>query len=175
MFFLSYSRFGLKLRAMRDDEIAAKSVGINVYVYKLITLIVSSFFLGLSGASTAYFVEHAHFDFGIFGITTNFLAIVISVIGGSATIFGSIIGALIVILPANYLTSYGPYAVIAYGATMVVVVLFFRSGILNAVEGILRRAMKSKPKVSNVVSDETGMKGSSKTQTYLNDKYSEHE
>jgi len=175
MFYLSYSRFGLKLKAMRDDEIAAKSVGINVYVYKLVTLIVSSFFLGLSGASTAYFVEHAHFDYGIFGITTNFLAIVISVIGGSATIFGSIIGALIVILPANYLTSYSTYAVIAYGATMVIVVLFFRSGILNALEGILRRAMKGKPKVSSFVAHENGMKGSSKVQTSLDDKYSEHE
>jgi branched-chain amino acid transport system permease protein len=133
LFFLSYSRFGLRLKAMRDDETAAKSVGINVYYSKLASLMISSFFLGLSGALGAFFINHTHADFGVFGITTNFLGIVISVIGGTATIFGSIIGALIVELPANYLTSYSTYAVIAYGATMVLVVLFLRSGILNAV------------------------------------------
>ena len=138
IFFLSYSRFGLRLKAMRDDETAAKSIGINVYFYKLATLIVSSFFLGISGAATAFFINHTHSDFGIFAITTNFLGIVISVIGGPATIFGSIIGSLIVELPANYLTSYSAYAVIAYGVTMVLVVLFLRNGILNAIDEIPR-------------------------------------
>jgi len=138
LFFLSYSRFGLRLKAMRDDEVAAKAVKINVYFYKLVTLVLSSFFLGISGASTALFINHGHFDYGIFGITTNFLGIVVSVIGGPATIFGSIIGSLIVELPANYLTSYSTYAVIAYGATMVLAMLFLRSGILNAVVSLTR-------------------------------------
>ena len=139
LFLLSYSRFGLRLKAMRDDETAAKSVGINVYYSKLASLVISSFFLGLSGALAAFFINHTHADFGVFGITTNFLGIVISVIGGTATIFGSIIGAFIVELPANYLTSYSTYAVIAYGATMVLVVLFLRSGILNAVTTLFSR------------------------------------
>ncbi|MDA4112281.1 MAG: branched-chain amino acid ABC transporter permease [Thaumarchaeota archaeon] len=144
LFLLSYSRFGLKLKAMRDDETAAKSIGINVYFFKLATLVISSFFLGISGALTAFFINHTHSDFGIFGITTNFLGIVISVIGGTATIFGSIIGALIVELPANYLTSYSTYAVIAYGATMVLVVLFLRSGILSVITTIAGRFRRSK-------------------------------
>lgn len=129
---------------MRDDETAAKSVGINIYFSKLVALVISSFFLGISGALTAFFINHTHADFGVFGITTNFLGIVISVIGGTATIFGSIIGALIVELPANYLTSYSTYAVIAYGATMVLVVLFLRSGILNAVTAFLERFKRPK-------------------------------
>jgi branched-chain amino acid transport system permease protein len=144
LFLLSYSRYGLRLKAMRDDETAAKSVGINVYYSKLGSLVISSFFLGLSGALAAFFINHTHADFGIFGITTNFLGIVISVIGGTATIFGSIIGALIVELPANYLTSYSTYAVIAYGATMVIVMLFLRSGILNAVTTLLSRLRRPK-------------------------------
>lgn len=139
IFFLSFSKFGLRLKAMRDDEIAAKSVGINVHISKLVTLLVSSFLLGVSGASTALFINHSHFDYTIFAITPNFLGVVISVIGGPATIFGSIIGALIVELPANYLTSYSTYAVLSYGATLVLVVLFLKSGILNAVVTITNR------------------------------------
>jgi branched-chain amino acid transport system permease protein len=133
IFLLSYSRFGLRLKAMRDDETAAKSVGINVYFSKLVALVISSFCL------VAFFINHTHADFGVFNITTNFLGIVISVIGGPATIFGSIIGSLIVELPANYLTSYSTYAVIAYGTTMVLVVLFLRSGILNTIHDITNR------------------------------------
>ncbi len=139
LFLLSYSRFGLRLKAMRDDEVAAKAVGIDVYLYKLVALVVSSFLLGVSGASAAFFINHSHFDFGIFNITSNFLGIVISVIGGPATIFGSIIGSLIVELPANYLTSYSTYAILSYGATLVVVVLFLRRGILNALAGLTKR------------------------------------
>jgi ABC-type branched-subunit amino acid transport system permease subunit len=71
---------------------------------------------------------------------------VISVIGGPATIFGSIIGALIVELPANYLTSYGTYAVITYGATLVLVVLFLKSGILNAVLTLSNRISNRRKK-----------------------------
>ena len=82
LFLLSFSKFGLRLKAMRDDEIAAKAVGINVYFYKLVTLVVSSFLLGVSGASTAFFINHSHFDYTIFAITPNFLGVVISVIGG---------------------------------------------------------------------------------------------
>lgn len=147
LFFLSSSKFGLRLKAMRDDEVAAKAVGINVYLYKLVALILSSSLLGLSGASTAFFINHSHFDFGIFAITTNFLGVVISVIGGPATIFGSIIGSLIVELPANYLTSYSTYAIIAYGATMILVVLFLRSGILNAVVSLTARRSTKRPKL----------------------------
>lgn len=149
LFFISYSKFGLRLKAMRDDEVAAKAVGINVYLYKLVTLVLSSFFLGISGALTAYFINHGHFDYGIFGITSNFLGIVVSVIGGPATIFGSIIGSLLVEFPANYLTSYSTYAVITYGATMVIVVLFLKSGVLNAVVTMTRGFSKRRAKQSS--------------------------
>jgi branched-chain amino acid transport system permease protein len=160
LFFLSFSKFGLRLKAMRDDEVAAKAVGINVYVYKLVALVLSSFLLGVSGASTAFFINHAHFDYGIFAITSNFLGVVISVIGGPATIFGSIIGSLIVELPANYLTSYATYAVITYGVTMVVVVLFLRSGILNglvALVGRIRSARAREVPVRHTSSQQQGL------------------
>jgi branched-chain amino acid transport system permease protein len=149
LFLFSYSRFGLRLKAMRDDEVAAKASGINVHFYKLISLVVSSLLLGVSGAATSLFIDHSHFDYTIFAITPNFLGIVISVIGGPATIFGSIIGALIVEIPANYLTSYSSYAVITYGATLVLVVLFLKSGILNAVLSLSRRFGKRKANVSS--------------------------
>lgn len=144
LFFISYSKFGLRLKAIRDDEVAAKAVGINIYLYKLVSMLLSSFFLGISGALTAYFINHAHFDYGIFAVTTNFLGIVVSVIGGPATIFGSIIGSLIVEFPADYLTSYSTYAVITYGATMVLVVLFLSSGILNAIVAMTNRVNRRK-------------------------------
>jgi branched-chain amino acid transport system permease protein len=151
IFFLSFSRFGLRLKAMRDDEVSAKAVGINIHIYKLVTLIISSFLLGVSGAATTLFINHSHFDYTIFAITPNFLGVVISVIGGPATIFGSIIGALIVELPANYLTSYSIYAVITYGATLVLVVLFLKGGILNAIVALGNRIVRQRAKPPAVV------------------------
>ncbi|HZW54836.1 MAG TPA: branched-chain amino acid ABC transporter permease [Nitrososphaerales archaeon] len=144
LYALSGTRFGLQARAMKDDEAAAKSISINIPIYKLASLIVSSFFLGLAGAYYTLYISNVNYT--IFSINTNFLGVVISILGGSGTILGSIIGSLIVQLPSQYLVSYGSYSIILYGATMILVMLFLRGGILQGVEYLASKLNRNKSK-----------------------------
>lgn len=129
---LSRTQFGLRARAMKDDEIAAKSISINTLIHKLIILVVSSFFLGLAGAFYALYLSSV--NYAVFSINTNFLGVVISIIGGSGSIVGALIGALVVELPSQYLVSYGSYSVIFYGAIMIVVIMFLGNGLMQGLE-----------------------------------------
>ncbi len=137
LMYLKQTRFGLRLRAIRDDEVSAKSVGINAGVHKLVVFLVSSFFLGLAGAYQTLYATSVNYT--IFSFTNNFLGIAIGVIGGAGTIAGAILGSLVVQLPSNYLVSYGPYSVIVYGVTMILVMLFFRGGLMEAIELVSRK------------------------------------
>jgi branched-chain amino acid transport system permease protein len=131
LMYVKHTRFGLRIRAIRDDEIAAKSVGIGTALHKLVVFLLSSFFLGLAGAY--YTLYNTSVNYSIFSFTTNFVGIAIGVIGGPGSIAGSIIGSLLVELPSSYLVSYGSYAIIVYGLIMIVVMLFFRGGLIEAI------------------------------------------
>ncbi|MDG6907963.1 MAG: branched-chain amino acid ABC transporter permease [Nitrososphaerota archaeon] len=137
LLFIKGTKFGLRLRAIKDDEISAKSIAINTTRYKLAVFIASSFFLGLAGAY--YSLYSTSVNYGIFSITNNFLGVAVGVIGGPGTIVGSILGSLIVEIPSGYLVSYGPYSLIVYGLTMVIVMLFLRGGLMQIVSFVVRK------------------------------------
>jgi len=140
LFGIKQSKFGLRLRAMRDDEIAAKSVAIKVIYFKLIVFVISSLFLAFAGAYYVLYTSSVNYQ--IFSFTNNFLGVAVGVIGGVGTIFGSLIGALLVELPSLYLLSYGSYSLILYGSTMIVIMLFWRAGALNGIVALVQRFSK---------------------------------
>jgi branched-chain amino acid transport system permease protein len=137
LYLLSKSNIGLRLRAIKDDEFAAKASGIDVSRHKLFVFVLSAFFAGLAGAY--YTLSHSNVNYTIFSVTNDFLPIVVAVIGGPGTIFGAWIGSLVVELPSLYLLSYGPYSLIVYGATMIVVMLFVRGGLLGGLTRIFEK------------------------------------
>lgn len=132
LMYLKETSFGLRIRAIRDDEIAAKSVGISTGIHKLMVFLISSFFLGLAGAY--YTLYNSSVNYSIFSFTTNFLGIAIGVIGGPSSIAGSIIGSLVVEVPSNYLISSGSDSIIFYGLVMIIVMVFFRGGLMEAIK-----------------------------------------
>ena len=140
LYAIRQTKFGLRLRAIRDDEPAAKSLGINVDQHKLVTFLVSSFFLGLAGAYYSLYSSSTNYQ--IFSITNNFFGIVIGVIGGAGSIFGALLGSLIVQLPSLYLVNYGSYSLIVYGLTMILIMLFVKGGLMNGIV-LLSRKLQS--------------------------------
>jgi branched-chain amino acid transport system permease protein len=129
LYFLSKSKLGLRLRAIKDDEVAAKASSINVSGHKLFVFMLSAFFAGMAGAY--YTLYNSNVNYTIFSVTNDFLPIVVTVIGGPGTIFGAWLGSLLVELPSLYLLAYGPYALIVYGGTMIFVMLFVKGGIIG--------------------------------------------
>jgi len=93
------SRVGRAFVAIRDQDIAAEVIGVNVFAYKLLAFATSSFFVGLAGALTAHYRTIISWE--RFTIETSILYLAMIIIGGLGTINGSFFGAaFITLLPA---------------------------------------------------------------------------
>jgi branched-chain amino acid transport system permease protein len=85
--------FGRALRAIREDKIAAASMGINVYKHQLITFVLGGFFAGISGSLYAHWLTTIDPRTNTIGIMLTFNILIMVLIGGLGSISGSIIGA----------------------------------------------------------------------------------
>ena len=93
-FVYQQSRFGLALRASREDEFAARAAGINISYQRLIAFVLSAFFVGLSG------VLHAHF-LGViaaknYWLGITFISLAMLIIGGQRSLTGAVVGVVVI-------------------------------------------------------------------------------
>ncbi|WP_417513520.1 branched-chain amino acid ABC transporter permease [Minwuia sp.] len=107
---IARSRVGRAFIAIRDQDIAAEIIGINVRRYKLTAFAISSFYAGVTGVLFVYYSGVANNEFFPLVVSIDYLAMVI--IGGAGSVLGSIFGAIFVtILPIGidqFMTSVGP-------------------------------------------------------------------
>ena len=94
VFLLQQSRFGLKLRASREDDVAARSLAIRVAPLRGAALVLSAFICGVAGALSAALL--GAFGPGTFFLDLNFLILVMLVIGGIKSLAGAVVGAVVV-------------------------------------------------------------------------------
>src|SRR5262245_53637597 len=90
------SRIGRAFIAIRDQDIAAEIIGINIFRYKLLAFAISSFYAGVTGVLYTYFLGIANYEQFQIGVSIDYLAMII--IGGLGSILGSIFGAIFVTL-----------------------------------------------------------------------------
>ncbi|MEM3737119.1 MAG: branched-chain amino acid ABC transporter permease [Candidatus Bathyarchaeia archaeon] len=96
MFAVVNSKIGLKFKAVREDFYLAESVGINTVYYKVLAFVISSFFAGVAGAAIVHY--RISVSPSLYDIPLMLLIILAAVTGGIGTIFGPIIGGLVVYL-----------------------------------------------------------------------------
>jgi branched-chain amino acid transport system permease protein len=125
------SGFGLKLRAIRDDEGAAATMGIDTTRYKLAAFTLSSFFPGAAGAIYARHVGYVD-PATVFATIWSIRAIATAILGGQGTILGPIIGAVVLTLVSEEVWARDPnvYQII-FGGIVVLVVLFLPGGLME--------------------------------------------
>jgi branched-chain amino acid transport system permease protein len=129
------SSFGRSLKALRDDEVAASAFGKNVAVIKTMAVVVSSSLAAIAGSLYAFYLSFINVESFVLETSIQLMAMVI--IGGTATLFGPIIGAiLILLLPAGlsyipYLptTEIGSIQQIFYGLAMVLLMIYRPGGL----------------------------------------------
>ena len=90
------SRVGRAFVAVRDRDIAAEIIGVNVYKYKLLAFAVSSFYAGVAGALYTYYLKIANYEHFTLATSVQFLAMII--IGGLGSVLGSVFGAVFITL-----------------------------------------------------------------------------
>jgi branched-chain amino acid transport system permease protein len=137
-FFLTKSRVGLGMMAVREGEDAAESLGISALKHKLIALSISAFFAGLAGAAFAYY-HVSYYLYMPFGPEWTFDPMMMAYIGGTGTIIGPIIGAVFFVgLKQLLVWNVGEYHLIIFGVLFILIVLFLPGGIVEIWQKVTR-------------------------------------
>ena len=123
------SYVGRAFVAIRDADIAAEVNGINLTRYKLLSFAISSFYTGVHGALYAQVL--GHIEPQIFNILESITLFVAVIIGGIASVEGSILGALFVILIPKVFSDFREMVPVVYGVTILVVLIFEPLGLFG--------------------------------------------
>lgn len=126
---LKNSRTGLALQAMREDEIAAEAMGVNVTQAKLQAFALGTCWAGFAGvifAAKTTFINPSSFTF-----MESAMILSMVVLGGMGSISGVIIAAIILIMAPEYLRAFSEYRMLIFGAIMVIMMIFRPQGLIS--------------------------------------------
>ena len=147
IFFVMRSKWGLAFKAIRENELEAKMIGINSAKYRLLAFVISTFFAGLAGGLLAE--SQLFLTTDIFSPDNSFLPLIMAIIGGLGTIEGPIIGSILIVFIDSYLpladkvlqplsplfrgvTSVGtPLGHAALGLFLILVIIFLPKGLTS--------------------------------------------
>jgi branched-chain amino acid transport system permease protein len=139
-FFLIYriinSPFGEVLKAIRENEQRAISLGYKTDNYKLVAFMLSATLTGLAGSVKALVFQLASLTDVHWTMSGE--VVLMTLVGGLGTIFGPIVGAFLIVAMENYLASFGQWVLVIQGAVFVICVLAFRRGIVGELAARLR-------------------------------------
>ena len=124
-----HSPFGQVITAIRENEPRAISLGYKAEHYKWIVFVLAAALAGVAGATKAIVMGIE--TLSDVGTGTSGLVVLMVLLGGIGTVFGPIVGALIVIAMQYYLAPFGAWVVVIQGAIFVICVLVFRRGIIG--------------------------------------------
>jgi branched-chain amino acid transport system permease protein len=128
---LTRGRLGNAWSAIRQDEIAALSQGIYVAQYKLIAFVLSAVLAGYAGGLEAHLNFFVDPGDGTFGVTRAVQILTFAVLGGSGTVLGPVVGALIITLLPYIFQGQGIYLNVAIGVFLIAVIVFRPQGIVG--------------------------------------------
>ena len=120
------SRTGRAIMAVRDNKIAAESIGLSVTRYKLLAFVISAVFAGMAG--TLYAMNFSTVTASKFDFNTSILILVFVVLGGLGNIWGSIIAATLLTVLPELLRSMNDYRMLIYAILLIVMMIFNNSG-----------------------------------------------
>jgi branched-chain amino acid transport system permease protein len=135
-----HSPFGQVLKAIRENEPRAISLGYRTERYKLAAFVLSAAIAGLAGATKAIVAQNASLTDVYWAMSGE--VVLMTLLGGMGTIFGPVVGAVVIIAMQFYLAELGAWVTIAQGIIFVVCVLAFRRGIVGEIEALLRSRHK---------------------------------
>lgn len=135
------SRMGRALIAIRENEIAAKSVGINTTAYKIQAFAVGAFFSGLAGSFYAHY--SSYIDPNAFGFGESIAILAMVVLGGMGSTVGAIFGAVLLSLLPEVLRGLAEYRMIIFGSILMIVMLVRPQGFFGHSGDGRRRVRRS--------------------------------
>jgi len=131
---LIHSRPGRAMLSIRENDIAAEAMGVNIVQYKLIAFMVSAFFAGVAGALYVHEVHYISPE--TFAGSESAAVLAMMVVGGIGSIPGSILGGIALTVLPEMLRSFGNVRLVIYGAAVVAIIIFAPGGLGGLIERI---------------------------------------
>ncbi|SEM71649.1 branched-chain amino acid ABC transporter permease [Bradyrhizobium sp. OK095] len=133
------SPFGEVLKAIRENEQRAISLGYKTDQYKLIAYILSGTLAGLAGALKVFVAQNASLT--DVEVAMSGLIVLMTLVGGLGTVFGPVFGAFVIVAMQQYLSGLGQWVTVIQGSVFVICVLVFRRGVVGEFAHFFRRSL----------------------------------
>jgi branched-chain amino acid transport system permease protein len=134
-----HSPFGQVLKAIRDNEPRAISLGYATNRYKLMVFTMSATLAGLAGATKAIVFQLASLTDVHWSMSGE--VVLMTLLGGMGTVFGPMVGALTIVTMQNYLAHLGAWVTVIQGIIFVISVMMFRKGVIGVLGHWLKRPL----------------------------------
>lgn len=131
-----HSPFGEVLKAIRENEPRAISLGYKTDRYKLAAFVLSAALTGVAGGTKALVFQLASLTDVNWPMSGE--VVLMTLLGGLGTVFGPVVGAFIIIAMQNYLAAFGQWVLVIQGSIFVICVMLFRRGIVGELANLLR-------------------------------------
>ncbi len=138
-FLIQHSKFGMGLRAIKQDEEAAADLGVNPYAYKLAIHAVAAALTGMAGG---VFARYAAFIYpqGVFSFQTSVYILLMPVIGGIGTVWGAVLGGVVFGMVEEQLVANFPQIhLLLYGSLLILIILAEPDGLAGLLGKLFRR------------------------------------
>jgi len=136
-----HSPFGQVLKAIRENEPRAISLGYKVDRYKMVAFVLSAALAGLAGSTKAIVFQLASLTDVHWAMSGE--VVLMTLVGGIGTVLGPVVGAAIIVAMQNYLASMGEWVLVVQGIVFVVIVMAFRKGIVGEIADRVMRLRRT--------------------------------
>ncbi len=134
---VQHSRAGRAFQAIRENEMAASATGVNINRYKLIAFMFSALYAGIAGSLYAHSAGYISPD--TFSFDQSVIFLVMLVLGGSGSVYGTLLGAILITFLPEWLRFLKSYYMAVYGAGVLLMMIFLPTGMWGLLEMIHER------------------------------------
>lgn len=148
MMLIIRSRHGRNMVAIREEELAAQTIGIDVFKYKLTSLAISAFYAGVAGGLMAHYLGYIQPI--MFKMVKSTELTIIVIFGGLGSVSGSVVGTILLTFLPELLRSFSNWRLVLYGVAVILIMITRPQGLMGgkefSIKGIIRFVEKKRHK-----------------------------